>query len=96
MQPPPVIDGFEVREYGYFTRPILPLGYFAPEDGRSPLSPIQNLAVCTAAGLDGYYLFCCTKDWIRVTFSFSETVDGIKKCPQIEFGQDVQSWHKLS
>jgi hypothetical protein len=93
VEPPAFIDGYAVVEYGYFPQPILPTGY-VPPDGRPPLDPVQNLAICTADGIDGYYLLCCTPDWRYVTYSFNETLEHTKQRPRAEFGQDVTEWHK--
>ena len=94
MEPPACIDGFVVVEYGYFPRPATPLGYVPPPDGRPPLRPVQNLAICTADGVDGYYLLFCGPDWGCVTNCFNETLEYTKRSPMVEFGQDVAAWHK--
>jgi hypothetical protein len=95
VEPPAFIDGFAVVEYGYFPQPILPTGYVPPPDGRPPLQPVQNLAICTADGVEGYYLLFCTPGWRYVTYSFNETLEYTKRCPVAEFGQDVAEWHKF-
>jgi hypothetical protein len=94
MDVPDTIKGFEVLEYGYFPEPLLPKGYVPPPDGRAPLEPVQNLAVCRSPGVDGYYLLFCTLDWTYVTACFNETIRFTKRAPLIEFGQDVIAWHK--
>jgi hypothetical protein len=94
MKPPAVIDGFAVVEYGYFPEPTLPTGYVPPLDGRPPLEPVQNLAICTAVGIDGYYLLFCTPQWRYVTYSFNETLEYTKRSPVLEYGQDVGEWRK--
>jgi hypothetical protein len=93
MEPPEQIGGFRVVEYGYLPQPILPAGYVPPPDGRPPLRPVQNLAICTADGVEGYYLLYCDPDWRRVTYEFNETLEYTKRSPLIEFGQDVAVWH---
>ncbi len=94
MRPPASIDGFAVVEYGFFTRPVLPMGYVPPPDGGSPLRPVQYLAICTAGGVDGYYLLFCAPDWEYVTYAFNETLEHTKQVPLREFGLDVVEWHK--
>lgn len=94
MEPPERINGFTVLEYGYFPEPILPTGYLPPPDGRPPLEPVQNLAICTAPGVDGYYLFYCTPDWKYVTYSFWETLEYVRRDPEVECGQTVSQWWK--
>jgi hypothetical protein len=94
MKAPEHIDGFKVLEYGYFPKPILPTGYVPPSDGRPPFNPVQNIAICQAEGVDGYYLLFCTPDWLYITYCFYETIEYTKKSPLIEFGQDVTEWHK--
>jgi hypothetical protein len=96
MEPPALIDGFSVVEYGYFPRPLLPIGYLPPPNGRPPLEPVQNLAICTADGVGGYYLLFCTPNWRYVTYSFHETLEYTKRCPAVEFGQEVREWQKIS
>ena len=93
MEPPATIHGFAVVEYGYFSLPILPIGYLPPPNGGDPLLPVENLAICTSDGVDGYYLMFCTPDWEYVTYSYDEFMDSTKKAPLIEFGQDVKAWH---
>jgi hypothetical protein len=94
LEPPAFIEGFAVIEYGFFPEPVLPTGYVPPPDGRPPLAPVQNLAICTADGVDGYYLLFCTPDWQQVTYFFDETLEYAKQCPAVEFGRDVDVWHK--
>ena len=94
MHVPEAINGFKVLEYGYFPEPILPKGYIPPPDGRPPLEPVQNLAVCQAEGVDGFYLLYCTPDWRYITYEFSETAKYVKRSPMREFGQDVVVWHR--
>ena len=93
MEPPACINGLTVVEYGYFPRPLLPLGYVPPPDGSSPLRPVQNLAICTADGVDGYYLLFCAPDWEYVTYEFNETLEYTKRAPLAEFGLNVVEWH---
>jgi hypothetical protein len=95
MEPPDFIYDYAVVEYGYFADPILPKGYMPPPDGSSPLLPVQNLAICTKDGIDGYYLMFCSPTWEYVTFCFNETLEYSKRCPMIEFGQDVAEWQKM-
>jgi hypothetical protein len=95
MGPPATIDGFAVVEYGYFPRPLLPIDYALPPDGQPRLEPVQNLAICTADRVGGYYLLFCTPNWRYVTYSFHETLEYTKRCPAVEFGQDVSEWHKM-
>jgi hypothetical protein len=94
MGPPPPkhIDGFAVVEYGFFTEPALPTGYVPPPDGHPPLEPVQNLALCIAEGVEGYYLLYCTPDWRYVTYSFDETREAATRQPVVEFGMDVAEW----
>jgi hypothetical protein len=96
VRPPVRIEGYWVVEYGFFTEPILPAGYIAPSDGRPPLEPIQNLAICTAEGVEGYYLLYCTPDWRYVTSSFYETLEFTKRDPTQEFARNVKVWFKLA
>jgi hypothetical protein len=93
-EPPPEIDGFTVVEYGFFPAPTLPVGYVPPPDGRSPLEPVQNLAICIWKSVDGFYLLFCTADWRYVTSCFNETMEYTKGAPRLEFGQDVDEWRK--
>ncbi len=93
IEPPDFINGFTVVEYGYFPLPILTLGYLPPPDGGAPLGRIQNLAICNADSVDGYYLLFCTPDWEYVTSCFNETLEYTKRSPMVEFGQDVAAWH---
>ena len=93
-EPPASIDGYHVIEYGFFSEPLLPIGYVPLPENRSPLQPVQNLAICTADGVDGYYLLFCTPNWIYVTYSFNETLETTKNVPVIEFGRAVVEWHK--
>jgi hypothetical protein len=94
MEVPEHIDGYTVLEYGFFPEPILPKGYLPPSDGRAPLEPVQNLAICTAAGVEGFYLLCSTPDWRRVAFCFNETIEYAKRSLRTEFGRDVVVWCK--
>jgi hypothetical protein len=91
---PDAIEGYEVLEYGFFDKPLLPTGYVSPPDGQKPLEPVQNLAICRAEGVDGFYLLFCTTDWCYVTYSFCETIECVKLCPEEEFGHPVLGWHK--
>ena len=93
MIAPDAIDGFAVVEFGFFAAPILPKGYVPPPNGQPPLEPVQNLAVCTATGVDGFYLLYCTPEWKRVTYSYHGTIDATKRDPVIEFGQQVTQWN---
>lgn len=92
-EPPTSINGYFVVEYGYFPHSRLPSGYLPPNNN-PPLQPVQNLAICTADGVDGYYLLFCTPDWTYVTYSFNETIEATKAQPVIEFAQDVVEWHR--
>jgi hypothetical protein len=94
MHVPDAIDGFEVLEYGFFAEPLLPTGYIPPRDGRPPLEMVQNLAICRADGVDGFYLLFCTPDWRYVTYAFHETIEYAKRCPEAEIGQPVMAWRK--
>jgi len=94
MDVPQQIDGFTVLEYGFFPSPILPQGYVAPPDGRRPLEPVQNLAICVREGIQGYYLLYCNPDWRYVTYCFNETMEYTKRNPVEEFGQDVTDWRE--
>lgn len=94
MEPPAIIHGFDVVEYGFFPQPMLPIGYVAPTNGQLPSQPIQNLAICVAEEIDGYYLLFCTREWRYVTYSFNETLEFIKRSPLAEFGHDIAEWHK--
>lgn len=96
MEPPTSINGFTVIEYGYFSRETLPLGYVPAQDGSVPLRPVRNLAICTAKGVDGYYLLFCDSDWNHVTQEFNETLAYTKRAPLKEFGQDVVAWRTRS
>jgi hypothetical protein len=96
MKPPTLINGFKVVEYGFFQRPALPLGYVPPLDGTPPLRAVQNLAIGTADGVDGYYLLFCAADWGYVTYEFNETLELAKRAPLKEFGQYVQEWLKCA
>ena len=96
MEPPACINGFAVVEYGYFPRPLLPLDYVPPPNGTAPFRPVQNLAICTADGVAGYYLLLCAPDWKLVTYEFNETLEYTKRAPLTEFGLDVVEWHKLA
>ena len=95
MDVPAQIDGLVVLEYGFFRAPILPRGYKPPPDGRPPLEAVQNIAICTAHGVDGFYLVFCTPEWRYVTYSFNETIESTKQIPMKEFGQDVAEWRVL-
>lgn len=66
VKPPAYIDGYAIVEYGYFPHSMLPTGYVPPQDGSPLLQPVQNLAICTADGIDGYYLLFCTPDWLSL------------------------------
>ncbi len=94
MDVPESIEGFAVVEYGSFPTPILPKGYVPPPDGRAPLKPVQNVAICTAPGVDGFYLLFCTPEWQYVTYSFNETIEHTKRVPMKEFGEDVAAWRR--
>jgi hypothetical protein len=96
MDVPNEINEFKVLEYGYFSEPILPKGYIPPPDGRPPLEPVQNLAICRWDGVEGYYLFYCSADWKYVTYEFNETILATKRGPLREFGRDVLEWHRRS
>jgi hypothetical protein len=96
MGPPLHINGFRVIEYGYFLGPRLPIAYLMPPDGQAPLELVQNLAICTADNVDGYYLLFCTPDWRYVTFCFNESLEFTKRSPAIEFGQEVTMWHQVA
>jgi hypothetical protein len=95
VKPPAVIDGYVVVEFAEFPDPFLPLGYVPPPDGSASIEPIQNLAICKAHGVDGYYLLYCTADWRYVTYAFNETLAYTKRNPMLEFGLDVV-WQKFS
>ena len=92
-KPPAYLDNFRVIEYGFFRSPILPKGYVPPPNGKA-LLPVQNLAICTAKGVTGFYLRYCTPDWHYVTYLFNETMEHTKENPVTEFGQDVIEWKK--
>jgi hypothetical protein len=94
MSIPNQINGYTVVEYGFFPKPILPVGYLPPPDGGPSLKPVQNVAVCTAPGIDGFYLLYCTPDWEYVTYSFNETMEYTKRNPLIELGENVFKWRK--
>ena len=94
-EPPTSIDDYVVVEYGFFPQPLFPSGYLPPSNGRVPLQLVQNLAICSAEGVDGYYLLFCTPKWVYVTYSFNETIEATKEIPFLEFAQDVVEWHKL-
>jgi hypothetical protein len=94
MDVPEKIDGYAVVEYGFFRTPILPRNYVPPGDGKVPLEPIQNVAICTAPGVDGFYLLFCTPEWRYVTYSFNETLKYTKRVPLEEFGEDVAVWRR--
>ena len=94
VEPPERIDGYRVEEYGFFPKPILPTGYVVPPDDRPPQRLVKNLAICTADGVNGYYLFFCEPNWRYVTYCFDETLECIKTVPLVEFGHDVAVWHK--
>jgi hypothetical protein len=81
VEPPEWIDGFCVVEYGCFPQPILPTGSVPPPDGQSPLRTVQNLAICTAEGVDGYYPLFCDPNWGCVTYCFNETLEYTKRSP---------------
>jgi hypothetical protein len=92
VYPPSTIDGFVVREYGYFAQPIFPLGYVAAV-GKPHILPVKNLAICTSNGVTGFYLLYCTDDWQSITSSYNETLEATKCNPTVEFGEDVLDWH---
>jgi hypothetical protein len=94
MDVPETIEGYLVLEYGFFLAPILPRGYTPPPAGKAPLDAVQNLAICKAPGINGFYLLFCTPEWRCVTYSFNETIENTKRAPIEEFGQDVAEWHK--
>jgi len=93
-EPPDQINGLRVVEYGFYSEPTLPVGYVRPPGGQYQLEAVQNLAICTANGIEGYYLLFCTHDWKEVTYSFNETLEHTKRCPHSEFGHDVLQWHR--
>ena len=95
IESPRHIRGLTVVEYGFFAEPTLPTGYIPP-DGRPPLEPVQNLAICTAEGVEGYSLVCCTTGWRQVTGDFAYTIEAVKRIVEVEFGRDVINWHKRS
>jgi hypothetical protein len=93
MSIPNQITGYTVVEYGFFPKPILPKGYLPPRVGPL-LKPVQNVAICTAPGIDGFYLLYCTPEWEYVTYSFDETMECTKRNPLVEFGENVIQWQK--
>jgi hypothetical protein len=95
VEPPNRIEEFTVVEFGFFPLPILPAGYVPSADGTPPLELVQNLAICTAAGIDGFYLLFCTPEWRYVTSCFNNTIEYTKQIPSAEFGSDVAEWHRL-
>jgi len=92
MDVPQMIDGFRVIEYGFFPDAMLPKSYVPPSDGRPPLERVRNLAICRAAGVDGFYLLYFTPEWKRVTYSYHETIDATEKDPIMEFAHEVADW----
>ena len=94
MRAPETIHGKRVVQYAAFREPILPVGYVPPKDGQPPLEPVQNVAICTADDIEGFYVLFCTPDWRYVTFDFYETIEHAKRVPLIEFGHDITVWHK--
>ncbi|GEM_PF-6157589 len=86
------IDDFRVIETGALAESRLPLGYVAPSDGRPPLKPVKNVALCEADGVDGYYTLFCTDTWEYVTYQFNETREYAKRNVVKEFGVDVTGW----
>jgi len=56
---------------------------------------MQNFALCVSAGVEGYYLFCCTPDWHDLTYCFEEQASQAKEQVFVEFGRHVQLWHRL-
>ncbi len=94
MHPPSAINDLTVVEYGAFPEPLLPKGYTPPPNGRTPLHPMQYVAICRAAGVDGFYTVFCTPDWEYVTAEFNETIEHAKRTPLTEFGQDVTEWRQ--
>ena len=89
---PARIDQYRVIETGAFSEPRLPLGYMPPPDGGPPLSPVRNVAICEADGVDGYYTLFCTDAWEYVTCDFNDIGD-ILDCKfrfeQIKAGKPV-------
>jgi hypothetical protein len=73
---------------------MLPKGYVPPPDGLVSLEPVQNVAICTAPGVAGFYLLFCTPEWRYVTYSFNETIEHTKRVPMEEFGEDVVRWQR--
>ncbi len=94
--PPAQIEGFAVLEYGFLSEPSLPVGYIAPSTGRTPLEPMQGFAICTAKGVDGFYLLACTSNWRYMTYSFSELRSNAKDQVLVEFGTRIELWHPAS
>jgi hypothetical protein len=94
-KPPQFIKDFAVIEYGFLPEPTLPTGYVPPNNGGKPLEPMQNFAVCTGNGVEGYYLLCCTSDWRYMTYCFEEQLPRAKAQVVAEFGSEVELWHRL-
>jgi hypothetical protein len=88
---PARINEFRVIETGAFAEPRLPSGYVPPSDGQ-PLRPVQNVAICEADGVEGYYTLFCTDTWEYVTYEFHETRESAKRNVIQEFGADVTGW----
>jgi len=95
IKPPSQIDDFVVVEYGFLHEPALPVGYEPPKGSGRVLEPMQNFALCTSEGVDGFYLLCCTRSWAYMTYSYSELKKDAKKQVSIEFGKDIDLWHVL-
>jgi hypothetical protein len=96
LKPPAQIDGATVVEYGCLSEPTLPAGYVPPPGGGKALEPIQNFAVCSSNGDGGFYLFCCTPDWRYMTYCYEESLQQAKNQVGVEFGQNIDLWHKAN
>ena len=95
LKPPQLIDGYVVRCYGFLPGPVLPRGYVPPDRG-DHLVPVQNFAVCTADGVEGFYLLCCTPEWRYVTYCYADTIASVKDQVETEFGDRIDLWHSFA
>jgi hypothetical protein len=40
---------------------------------------VQNLAICDANGVEGFYLIYCTPEWKPMTYAYCETIEFTKE-----------------
>lgn len=91
---PSEIDGMKVLEFTYFEHPLLPLGYSPPQRKGKILQPVENVAICRADALDGYYTIFCSSAWQHVAFEFNETLEAARRAPAVEFGVHNLKWRR--